>query len=160
MNDENLKLEVLNEDEFAQMSHEEEDDVIQMLINIGKDIHACNIKNGEFLVVKNNTIKDICNYEDFNNRYILKNGAKILDREKFLDIYSNIGQLVEKRLIKHGKGGLSSTHEIYGILCEEMKELMETLHKNDLIKFEEELYDVLLCCFFGLASIYSKTIKW
>ena len=160
MKNDKTNVEVINEDNFAQFCNEEEDDVITMLDNIGEDIHNVNVLSNDFIVVKNDKLIDICKPDIFNSKYMLSNNARIMDKSKFDIVFVNIKALLKKRLEKHGSGGLSSTHEIYGILTEEMKELLDSIHENNSENIESELYDVLIAAFFGLVSIYSKTIKW
>ena len=65
-----------------------------------------------------------------------------------------------RRLIQKGCGGFASTHEIFGVLMEEMDELSEALHANDQKWFVAELKDVVVAALFSLASIHDNTHDW
>ena len=61
------------------------------------------------------------------------------------------------RLHHKGRAAWISTHEIKGIVDEEMDELKDACHRNDILDFEEELLDVAVAAVFGLASLYKLT---
>lgn len=67
---------------------------------------------------------------------------------------------LKARLLEKGNLTLSNTHEIFGILGEEMDELSEALHQNDLDAFYEELLDVAVACVFGMACIKQGALDW
>lgn len=73
---------------------------------------------------------------------------------------SEINKSLLTRIHKKGIEGLASTHEIYGVIHEENKELVDALHANNLPEFRAELMDVLIACYVGLLSIDSETIDW
>jgi hypothetical protein len=60
-----------------------------------------------------------------------------------------------------GYGTFASTHEILGVLQEEMHELLTAVHENasheELI---EELTDIAVGATFAIACINSKTLDW
>lgn len=76
------------------------------------------------------------------------------------ELESEINKSLLTRINKKGTEGLASTHEIYGVIHEENKELIDALHANNLPEFRAELMDVLIACYVGLLSIDSKTIDW
>lgn len=60
-----------------------------------------------------------------------------------------------------GYGTLASTHEIYGLLAEEMHELTVAVHENaDDAELKEELKDLAVGAIFAIACINSKTLDW
>ena len=64
------------------------------------------------------------------------------------------------RLGQKGFDGFASTHEMFGVLGEEMNELSEALHDNDQKQFVAELKDILVAALFSLASIHDNTHDW
>ena len=44
-------------------------------------------------------------------------------------------------------------HQIYGIVAEELKELMDALHGNDIDGMKRELKDIAVAAIWGIASI-------
>ena len=69
------------------------------------------------------------------------------------DSLNKVFERIEKKTLKHGGHAYASTHEIYGIVAEEFKELMDELHSNDTDEFESELIDVAVGAVWGLASM-------
>ena len=67
---------------------------------------------------------------------------------------------LSRRLSQKGRGGFASTHEMFGVLTEELIELSEALHANDQKWFVAELKDVLVAALFSLASIHDNTHDW
>lgn len=65
------------------------------------------------------------------------------------------------RFEQKGHGSFSSSHEILGILNEEMKEYTDAVHENqsDHDKIEE-LKDIAVAALFGIASIRSGGVDW
>lgn len=52
-----------------------------------------------------------------------------------------------------GRGAFVSSHEIYGILAEELNvELLDAIHANDPQQIQKELIDVAVGALFALAS--------
>ena len=73
------------------------------------------------------------------------------DIKVFLDI---IRKQIHVRLKEKGKHPFASTHEIYGVLCEELnKELLEALHETDISKFRDELMDIIVGAIWGIVSV-------
>ena len=73
-----------------------------------------------------------------------------------------MGQLVidlNRRLEKHGRGSFIGSHEIYGVIAEEMDELLEAIRGNNLHLVENELMDVAVAALFGYASL-RQIHKW
>lgn len=67
---------------------------------------------------------------------------------------------LSRRLIQKGHGGFASTHEMFGVLMEEVNELSEALHDNDQDQFVAELKDIVVAALFSLASIHDNTHDW
>jgi len=58
-----------------------------------------------------------------------------------------------KKLRKKDNGAIISTHETYGIVAEEVYELLMALHQNNEKEFKQELLDIATACLFGYASL-------
>ncbi len=72
---------------------------------------------------------------------------------KYLDrCQSEVEQMVIRRIDEKGDGAYSGTHEAYGILAEEFKELLDAMHANDAESFRDELVDIAVACIIALAS--------
>jgi len=67
---------------------------------------------------------------------------------------------LSRRLSQKGHGGFASTHEMFGVLMEEIDELSEALHDNDQEQFVAELKDIAVAALFSLASIHDNTHDW
>ena len=73
-----------------------------------------------------------------------------------LEIQDHIASLIpaaQKRLDKHGYGVAISPHEIFGILAEEMDELIDELRANNRVEFLNELVDIAIAAVFGMVSM-------
>lgn len=64
------------------------------------------------------------------------------------------------KLFEKGKGIFVSSHEIDGILDEEVSEWKKAVNKNDLTELQAELLDVMVAAFHGLVSIRSGEMDW
>lgn len=70
-------------------------------------------------------------------------------------ISTTIAELISTlyyRVSQKGANTFVSSHEILGIVSEEFDELKDSVRKNDLDEFEEELFDVAVACIWGLVS--------
>lgn len=80
------------------------------------------------------------------------------------DLETAISAVAEKlayRSQQKGMGTMASSHEILGIINEEVLEYQIEVHQNsdDTTKIEE-LKDIAVACIFGIASIQSGGIDW
>jgi hypothetical protein len=71
---------------------------------------------------------------------------------------TDISEALDLAMIKASKkmvnkGALSSTHEAYGKICEEVYEAMKEMHKNNTEAFKDELVDIMVACAWGIASL-------
>lgn len=74
---------------------------------------------------------------------------------------SVIKENLQKKLKKHGDGMWCSRHEVYGIIAEEIYELLKSIHeKESLERFIGELADVAVGCLFGIASMLDGGLEW
>ena len=58
-----------------------------------------------------------------------------------------------KRIQKHGDRPWTSHHQIYGVLAEEMAEVLDEVRSNDLKRMRAELLDVAVAAIWGVHSI-------
>lgn len=59
---------------------------------------------------------------------------------------------VNLAMLKHGDAPFASPHEAYGVLAEEMAELLEAIKSNDVMAIERECIDVAVAAIFACAS--------
>jgi len=65
------------------------------------------------------------------------------------------------RLDQKGTGTLASKHEIYGVIAEEVHELLHAIESNKpLEEVQKELMDIAVACIFGAACINAGTVDW
>jgi len=64
------------------------------------------------------------------------------------------------KLQAKGTEAFSSSHEIYGIIAEEVSELLEAVKLNDKEELELELKDIIVAGIWGLASLKQGEALW
>lgn len=65
------------------------------------------------------------------------------------------------RVQQKGKGVMASSHEILGIIDDEVQEYRDEVHaKSPAEKKIEELKDIAVAAIFGIASIRSGGVDW
>lgn len=67
---------------------------------------------------------------------------------------------IAKQKEEKGPLGFCSRHEILGIISEEFHELQEAVESDDMDFFEEELIDLMIASFWGIASLKNKSLDW
>jgi uncharacterized protein YabN with tetrapyrrole methylase and pyrophosphatase domain len=65
-----------------------------------------------------------------------------------------------RRLAEKGFGSFASSHEILGVLTEEMNELESAVHNNNQEQIEKELMDIVIGAIFGAICIKTKKTDW
>ena len=75
-------------------------------------------------------------------------GIKILEEE------------LSKEVQVKGSHAFVSTHEIVGVIQEEMDELREATHNNNNDDIEKELMDVMISAFWGYVSFVNGKCDW
>lgn len=84
----------------------------------------------------------------------------VVRRETDLDecqvIINTLHAAIEKRLKRHGFGVAAGPHEIYGILAEEMDELLDEVRSNNHRQLYEELVDISIGAIFGMISMKKR----
>lgn len=76
------------------------------------------------------------------------------------DSLRKLRKAIIKRLGEKGYGSFASTHEIYGVLAEEVGELEDELKANNVDKFADELMDVAVTVVFGHACIKTHELDY
>lgn len=77
----------------------------------------------------------------------------MVSQERVEKALEKFRQHFNKRLKKKGYGAYASSHEAYGIIAEEMHELMVELHGNNKTKFVDEALDIAVACIWAAASL-------
>lgn len=60
---------------------------------------------------------------------------------------------IEQRIDKFGDSSHVSKHESFGIIAEEMHELLLAVHGNDLDNAQQECMDIAVACIWGYLSM-------
>lgn len=77
--------------------------------------------------------------------------------DKAIDI---VAQALRFRAAQKGMGAMASSHEILGILSEEMQEYLDEVTANRPDGHIRELTDIAVAAIFGIASIESGGVDW
>lgn len=83
-----------------------------------------------------------------------------ISEDQICDTFTDIGVWLTKRLDEKGRGSFSSTHEIRGVIDEEVNELKDAMHAKDFSAIEHELKDLIVGALFGLACLKSGNLQW
>lgn len=70
--------------------------------------------------------------------------------------FAVLGDALKRRLIQHGKLSFIGTHEILGVVEEEMHELREAVRSEGETRVNAELIDIGVGALFGVASLMAK----
>lgn len=95
----------------------------------------------------------------------IENRPQITEKEVKTAI-SVLIQKLNERIKQKGTHAFASTHEIYGVLAEEFKELLDAIHdtnppeESQLYFIKEELLDIAVAAIFSYACIHSNKIDW
>lgn len=84
-----------------------------------------------------------------------------ISEEAILKAHTNTWNALKDALDEQGWGGFVSTHEVYGKLSEEMKEMLDAIHasKNFVSQnTRNELLDIALTAIFAIACIDEETM--
>ncbi len=86
---------------------------------------------------------------------------KEITKEQALEACCMLNKKLLYRMNQKGRGSYASSHEILGLLYQELGEYEHAIHerKSDEDKIEE-LLDVAVAAVFGVASIYNKGTDW
>lgn len=84
---------------------------------------------------------------------------KITDEEVIVT-FNKVREKTFKKIIEKGDHAFSSSHEILGILEEEMHELREAVRSGDKDELSSELLDICVGALFGLVSVDNNKTEW
>ncbi len=77
------------------------------------------------------------------------------------DVLVAAEHMIEKRLEEKGRGSFVSVHEIYGVITEEMHELLHAIEsKAGTIPIADELLDIAVAALLGLAAVEGGHCDW
>lgn len=81
--------------------------------------------------------------------------------QNHLDAYKRVISDMRKQLVTKGSHAFASSHETYGIIAEEMLELLQAIHAKGTISQKREaiygeLSDIAVAAIHGMASIDQK----
>jgi hypothetical protein len=78
-----------------------------------------------------------------------------ISKDALTEVLLSAGNLIRFHYKKKGEGAAISTHEVYGLLAEEMDELMEAMRDDDASHFYDELMDIAVAALHGAVSLRS-----
>lgn len=67
-------------------------------------------------------------------------------------VFDTLKTHLKIRIEQHGQGAFSSSHELWGVLDEEVIELKEAIQQNNPSAIEMESYDVAISAIWGIVS--------
>lgn len=68
-------------------------------------------------------------------------------------VMDRLTDALDKAIVRKGRGAFVSVGEIRGYLDEEVGESHDAMHANDNEAYKEELMDIVISAFWGLASM-------
>jgi hypothetical protein len=68
--------------------------------------------------------------------------------------------LFKFKLNKYGYHALASRHEAYGLIAEEVSELLAAIQNNTLKEVYAEAADIAVAAVYAMASIHIKGLDW
>ena len=89
----------------------------------------------------------------------MSKGRKKIKWKKVKKSLKNLEKRIKEKLEEKGNGSFVSSHEILGVIEEELLELKGAIHSNlEIMDVREELYDVAIGALFGATCIESGGI--
>ncbi len=86
---------------------------------------------------------------------------KLITNDGYTDsAIKSIKDQLEIRLEEKGYRTYSSSHEISGIMDEEMDEMKEAIHFNDNQQLRKELVDIAVGAIWSIVSIDAEALDW
>ena len=76
-----------------------------------------------------------------------------IDKDTISGVMITLQKKLDSKIEKRGMNSYASIHEIYGIIAEEFKEVMDEMHLNRYADFESELIDVAVGALWGVMSM-------
>lgn len=84
-----------------------------------------------------------------------------ISRETVYSVMTQVGDALQSRINEKGQGSFASSHEILGVLKDELEEFRDEVHaKSGDLRKVEELTDIAVAAIFGIASITSGGCDW
>ena len=81
--------------------------------------------------------------------------------DQLTEAINSVVEKLECRVGQKGLGSMASSHEILGILTDELAEFRDEVHqKSGADRKVAELIDVAVAAIFGIASIKSGGVDW
>ena len=77
----------------------------------------------------------------------------VIEGDRLHTIMEDVEHALNRRIGQHGDLSFISTHEIFGVLAEEVHELEHEIRSNDAPKIYNELMDVAIAAIWGLVSL-------
>ena len=75
------------------------------------------------------------------------------DLHQLTAAFTLLDKMTRQRLQEKGPGIYAGPHEAYGIIAEEVQELLQALVWNNREMFRSELVDIAVACLVALASV-------
>ena len=89
------------------------------------------------------------------------NNRQQLQLDDLIGALDEVEEKLRFRANQKGLGTMASTHEILGIIEDEVQEYRDEVHaKSEGEKKIEELKDIAVAAIFGIASIKSGGVDW
>lgn len=73
--------------------------------------------------------------------------------ENIREALANLEHELDQRLDEKGEGCFSSRHEVFGVVAEEIDELLGAVREGSASQVEHELMDIAVACILGIACI-------
>jgi len=84
----------------------------------------------------------------------------LIDDEHIDRAFQDLASAMKVAIGKNGSGSYASSHEILGVLDEELDELRGEIHANRPEGIQNELLDIAVAAVFGYACRQSCTCDW
>lgn len=72
-------------------------------------------------------------------------------------IREQLAAALDRRCVKHGDGAFHGPHEGFGVIAEEIDELLEAIRSNDRRRVHDEAMDVAVAALWLVASTTERT---
>ena len=83
-----------------------------------------------------------------------------ITEEQITDALDTLRIHTDTILKSKGRGAFASSHEVLGVLTEEMRELEAEVQAGYLHRLRQELLDVAQVALFGVACIDADALEW
>lgn len=83
-----------------------------------------------------------------------------VSNKAMLDAMDKFMNKLLMRMNEKGLGTFASRHEALGSITEEYIELVDAVRSNSTDEFEQEILDIMVGCFWALASKENNSLDW